>query len=357
MIKAILFDWGDTVMEELGGTSGPMAGWKQVAATPGIPELLASLDGRYDICLATNASESDQGLVRRALVRVGLDGYFSRVYTARDVGCSKPTPEYYTHIVSDLGIRADECLMVGNGLETDANGAALAGLRAIWLMREPESLRSHPMFDAVISDYSQFNTAFAEIQDASIPGFSACLGLLKHAGVRPGLFRHLQKVALTGFVLASRLLQQGVAVNPILVHRAGLLHDIDKPSLTEDRTIHGQLGAQMVAQAGFGVLSPIIRPHQVLSILADETAPKGWEARLVYLADKLVEKDRLVGAAARMDHLMDRYNQPEGQMERCKPLVLQMEREVSQLAGIQPEYLLDYLHRAVDGVDVETIHL
>lgn len=357
MIKAVLFDWGDTVMEELPGMSGPMAEWKQVAATPGIRELLAELHGRVEICLATNAGESDQVKVRKALARVGLDEYFGRIYTARDLHSMKPQAAFFQTIMNDLGLTAEECLMVGNSISSDANGAAEAGLHSIWLMRDIESMRAHPLFDCVLMEYGQFNKCFQKIESKQLPNFKICLKLLKDAGVHPGLFRHVQKVALTGYVLALRLLINGMEIDPIHVHRAGLLHDIDKPSLDEKHQIHGQLGGKMVQDAGYGVLSEAVRNHQVLSIMDEETLQAGWEAKLVYMADKLVEKDRLVGADARMDHLITRYAEPSGALERSKSFVLNLEKEIAGLAGLKQENLLDYLHKAVDGVDIESIRL
>jgi putative hydrolase of the HAD superfamily len=356
MIKAVLFDWGHTVMEELPGMYGAMADWKRVEATPGVQAVLEGLRGRVKICLATNAAESDGALVRKALGRVDLDRYFDAVYTARDLGLTKPAPAYFHAIAADLGLPLEECLMVGNSFQTDANGAAAAGLKAIWLKRGNEPLWGHPMFDVVLPGYDGFEAALAQINNNSLPGFETSLGMLREAEVRKGLFRHVQKVALTAYAMAIWILENDGMVDPILAHRAGLLHDIDKQYFTDDNP-HGQLGAQMVQKAGYGLLSGPIRSHQVLSILWEASAPSTLEAKLVYLADKLVEKDQFVGVDARLDHLIERYGENSPELAGCRRLVKALEAEIAGLAGVPLDRFEENLRRVVDRVDVTELTL
>ena len=70
-IRVVMFDWGDTVMRNLPGSTGPMAVWPRVEAVPGIAEALSILHPHHHLLLATNAEDSGAGLVRAALARVG----------------------------------------------------------------------------------------------------------------------------------------------------------------------------------------------------------------------------------------------------------------------------------------------
>jgi putative nucleotidyltransferase with HDIG domain len=352
MIKAVLFDWGDTVMEELAGMHGPMAEWSRVEATPGIAPVLAGLRGRVPVGIATNAEESDAPMVRKALARVGLDESFTDVFTARNLGFRKPDARFFLRIAEELGCRPEECLMVGNAQSTDAGGAADAGLRAIWLMRSPEPLDGHPHFDGVLTDYEQFEPCLAGIETGSFPTYPASLDLLRQNHIKPGLFRHVQKVALTAYTLALWLLENGVEVDPILVHRAALLHDIDKGLTNTDPLRHGQIGAELVRDAGYPALFEPIYRHQVTTILDQQTAPQSLTARLVYLADKLVERDTLVGVEARLRHLAERHPSIRAQMEPCLPLVLALQADIIRQAGLLPEHFLENLARAVNRVDL-----
>jgi putative hydrolase of the HAD superfamily len=356
-MKAVCFDWGDTVMEELPGEIGPMAKWSRVEATPGVVDLVAKLRNQMVCCIASNANESTCQMVEAALARVGLKGAFKRIYTSHDLHLQKPQLEYFQAIGSDLGIDASDCLMVGNSYEVDANGAAAAEWNSVWLMRDLPSLRMHPLFGQVILTYDEFPEALRRIQALEIPDLPTCQKFLANVGVKPGLWRHTQKVALTGFIIACMIRQRGIQIDPVFVHRAGLLHDVDKPFLKEDPNRHGKLGAELVNKMGYPLLSRSIEMHQIFSILGDGFSQESWETRVLFLADKMVEKDRIVGAKQRIEQLIERHDHGTGQMRACQEPLLQFESEVAQLLGMDSDRLLEILHRKVDGVDVERLAL
>ena len=49
MVKALIFDWGDTVMRDY-ALKGPMHKWDKVNLIPGVEELLESVQEKY-ICI------------------------------------------------------------------------------------------------------------------------------------------------------------------------------------------------------------------------------------------------------------------------------------------------------------------
>lgn len=111
---------------------GPMAHWPRVEAVPGVEHALATLHQRYRLGLLTNAADSGEALVRAALGRVGLEGHFDLVLTARELGCRKPDPACYRLAARVLGCRPAEVVMVGDDYDADVAGARRAGLRAVW---------------------------------------------------------------------------------------------------------------------------------------------------------------------------------------------------------------------------------
>jgi putative hydrolase of the HAD superfamily len=129
---AVLFDWGDTVMRVFPGSRGPMAGWPQVEAVPGIRRVLRALRPRAVIGLATNAADSEPGEIRAALARVRLSASFSKVYCYRALGVRKPSPEYFAAVLADLGLPAGRVVLVGDDWQADVEGALAAGLWAVW---------------------------------------------------------------------------------------------------------------------------------------------------------------------------------------------------------------------------------
>lgn len=130
--RALLFDWGNTLMEDIPGFSGPMANWPRVAVIPGVPETLSVLQSSWRLTMATNAADSDEPDIRAALRRAALDPLIEEIYCFRRLGCKKPSPEFFQVVLADLGLPAGRVVMVGDSLEGDVLGAVRAGLRAVW---------------------------------------------------------------------------------------------------------------------------------------------------------------------------------------------------------------------------------
>lgn len=139
--STILFDWGDTVMYDHPEITVPMVEWETVEVIDGIPEVLAYLHstGRR-IVLATSAAISDEGQIRGALARGGLDTYFSRIYCFKNTNLPKDEA-FYRHILNDLGVPAPEALMVGDGFEKDIQIPNTLGMFAVWFNQRSDDDR------------------------------------------------------------------------------------------------------------------------------------------------------------------------------------------------------------------------
>jgi len=130
--KHYIFDWGDTLMIDFPDAQGPMYLWEKVVAVPGACETLAALHGVAGCHLATNARDSQEQDIVKALARVGLAEYLDNVFCFANLGCRKPSVEFFSRIVRELGVDAGEIVMVGDSLDTDIAGALAAGLHGIW---------------------------------------------------------------------------------------------------------------------------------------------------------------------------------------------------------------------------------
>jgi HAD superfamily hydrolase (TIGR01549 family) len=111
---------------------GLMKDWPRVEAVPGAAEMLARLHTDWILCLATNAADSTETDIRAALRRVELEKYIDKIYCFKTVGHKKPFREFFDHILRDLGLSAENVIMVGDDYITDVLGAQQAGLRAVW---------------------------------------------------------------------------------------------------------------------------------------------------------------------------------------------------------------------------------
>jgi HAD superfamily hydrolase (TIGR01509 family) len=131
MMHWVLFDWGDTLMRTF-AQPGPMCTWPEVEALRGATELLQSLHGRVGIALATNAADSREEEIRRALERAGLASWVDRIFCFHSVGHKKASPPFFAHVTAQLDLPADRLVMVGDDFEQDVQAASAAGIKAVW---------------------------------------------------------------------------------------------------------------------------------------------------------------------------------------------------------------------------------
>ena len=127
-----LFDWGDTLMVNLPGQQGPMCDWPELMVTRNAVATLSQLSRQAKCHLATNARDSDEIRIRKALARVSLDQLIDRVFCYRSIGYPKPSIEYFDSVAKELSTIAGDMTMVGDDLQTDIIGARQCGLKAIW---------------------------------------------------------------------------------------------------------------------------------------------------------------------------------------------------------------------------------
>jgi len=149
MIKALIFDWGDTVMRDFPELKTPMFTWEHVEYIPDVEQALAALKGRFTMVIATNAGQSDTAAMIKALQRVGADKYFHYFFSSKDLGFEKPDVRFFTTIDQTIHIKPDECIMIGNLYEKDIIGAKDAGMKTI-LFDEKSSKLAFPKADRLI---------------------------------------------------------------------------------------------------------------------------------------------------------------------------------------------------------------
>ena len=127
-----LFDWGDTLMLDQPGQRGPMCDWPELRVTKNAVSTLSWLSRRAKCHLATNAKDSDEIQIRRALARGALDPFIDYVFCYRSTGHLKPSSKYFDSIIRRLSCAAAEITMIGDDLEIDVLGAMVCGLNAVW---------------------------------------------------------------------------------------------------------------------------------------------------------------------------------------------------------------------------------
>ncbi len=147
----VLFDWGDTVMYDDPALTVPMAEWTAVHAVEGIADVLSDLhaSGRR-IILATGAMVSDEGQIRGALARAGLDSYFSHIYCFKNTRLPKGEA-FYRYILEDLNVSASDVLMVGDTFEKDVQIPNALGIFGVWFNQRSGEARNNELHTTVQS--------------------------------------------------------------------------------------------------------------------------------------------------------------------------------------------------------------
>ena len=78
---------------------------------------------------------SDYPLVTERLLAVGMDqetiACFSDISSTQELGCLKPAKRAFLQIADVLGLPAENCLVVGDRLDTDGKGAVNSGMKFI----------------------------------------------------------------------------------------------------------------------------------------------------------------------------------------------------------------------------------
>ncbi|PKP53267.1 MAG: HAD family hydrolase [Bacteroidetes bacterium HGW-Bacteroidetes-1] len=158
MLKALVFDWGNTIMRDF-NLPGPMSEWEKVAWVPGAKAALEDLSKRYCCIIATSANHSDTNEMKLALDRVGAVQYFHQFYSQKELGFKKPDIRFFEEVIKNSGFAANEIAMIGDLYEKDIIGAKAAGLTTV-LLNESGIKGPFPLADYEINEMNLLLTLF-----------------------------------------------------------------------------------------------------------------------------------------------------------------------------------------------------
>ena len=110
---------------------------------PGAEALCRKLAGAHRLYLLTNAVESVQ---RTRFARSAIAPFFQDVFISEAIGCGKPSVEYFDYVFKAVpGLTRHNCLLIGDSLSSDIQGANNAGIPCCWFnpggLPRPEGLR------------------------------------------------------------------------------------------------------------------------------------------------------------------------------------------------------------------------
>jgi FMN phosphatase YigB (HAD superfamily) len=144
MIKAVLFDWGNTLMIDFPDQTGPMYTWNKIEAVKNAEACLSKLSKEFPCYIATNAKDSTKDDIFHALQAVNIGKYITDIFCYKEIGHEKPTSDFFNNIFKKLSLAPYEIALVGDDLEKDFNGARRNGVCGILFDPDDENTGVEP---------------------------------------------------------------------------------------------------------------------------------------------------------------------------------------------------------------------
>jgi putative hydrolase of the HAD superfamily len=132
VIKAIIFDLGDTLIIQ-GNSLGSIQPFQETQS------VLQHLQSRYKLALITNVLPTTTAeYVHEVLHEAGLHDFFEVITVSSSVGVSKPSRAIFELTLTQLGVKPDEAVMVGDTIATDIFGGNVYGMTTVLVQRGQE---------------------------------------------------------------------------------------------------------------------------------------------------------------------------------------------------------------------------
>lgn len=126
---------------------------------PGAEAAVQTLHQKYRLFLATNGTASVQ---RSRLTSAGLYPYFEKVFISQEIGCNKPSKEFFQACFAQIPhFRRESAIMVGDSLTSDILGGIRAGMKTCWINPAHEPPRADIRPDYEIESLSQLPALLA----------------------------------------------------------------------------------------------------------------------------------------------------------------------------------------------------
>lgn len=177
--------------------------------------------------------------------------------------------------------------------------------------------------------------------------------------------KHSEKVAQVALFLGRRLAEKGEIIDLDLIRQAALLHDLVRvcdmrnfdpenfePSPTVEQMMkwneirgnyadlhHADAAYHILNSKGCLKLAEIIKRHKFISVLDPAQAPRTWEEKLVYYADKRVVHGDIQDLSVRIKEGKERNLRTAEEFQtsdQAATKIYQLEKEIFDRIGIDP---------------------
>ena len=163
MIKGVVFDFGDTLVEQIVDKDQTLD-TLDLKLLPGAKECLMQLAPLYKLGLLCNTETTTTDQLEKALANVGLNEFGIAAFASITIGVKKPHPRTFLTVANALQLKPEELVMVGNDLEEDIGGALNVGMSTIYVSQETPAPPIIP--DAQVKGVNEITPALIEALSA-----------------------------------------------------------------------------------------------------------------------------------------------------------------------------------------------
>jgi putative hydrolase of the HAD superfamily len=103
-------------------------------------------------------------LQREKIEGTGIGSFFAEIVISGEVGYGKPDRRIYELILSRIGVRPEQAMMIGNSLKSDIKGAQAISMKAVWLNRNGISRDESIIPDLEVPSLNEFKVALKGIR-------------------------------------------------------------------------------------------------------------------------------------------------------------------------------------------------
>jgi putative hydrolase of the HAD superfamily len=133
----------------------------------GVDDLLRTL-ARRNVRIGIVSNRMHGGaLLLDDLDYFGISHFFLSMIASCEVGQMKPHPALFRRALDELGVTAQEAVMVGDDLRADIGGAQQVGMRAIWVRRPPDRPEPAP---AGVPDVTRLDQVLPVLERMGLSG-------------------------------------------------------------------------------------------------------------------------------------------------------------------------------------------
>lgn len=97
-----------------------------------VAETLKKLKKKYQLILVSN---TDCFAVQKVMEKFDLEQYFDKTFFSFEVGLIKTDKQFFTHILNECNLQIDDCVMVGDSIQSDIVPAKRLEMKAILIDR------------------------------------------------------------------------------------------------------------------------------------------------------------------------------------------------------------------------------